>query len=109
LKLSSNKRPFLGLHLVVGVLVFASMAIILCETAEDIRNGEPSPLLTTSSASGRTQVSALDQGNVRRYLISFDRIRKLSRDNLRFLFALAVPALLARGGLAFSLWGNVAE
>ena len=38
-------RRYLGLHLVIGLLVFALMTLILGEIAEDIRNGEPLTLL----------------------------------------------------------------
>ena len=34
-------RGYLGLHLVIGLLVFAAMTLILGEISEDIMNGEP--------------------------------------------------------------------
>jgi len=34
-------KPYLGLHLVIGLLVFTGMTLILGEIAEDIINGEP--------------------------------------------------------------------
>ncbi len=44
LSLMKNRIPsngYLGLHLVIGLLVFAGMTMILGEIAEDIMNGEP--------------------------------------------------------------------
>jgi undecaprenyl-diphosphatase len=38
-------RPYLGLHLVIGLAVFVAMTLILGEIAEDIRNGEPLTLV----------------------------------------------------------------
>src|SRR5688500_13944070 len=36
-----QSKPYLGLHLVIGFLVFAAMTLILGEIAEGIRTGEP--------------------------------------------------------------------
>lgn len=39
-----QSKGYLGLHLVIGLLVFAGMTLILTETAEDIVDGEPPTL-----------------------------------------------------------------
>jgi undecaprenyl-diphosphatase len=43
--LRKSSKPYLGLHLVIGLLVFAVMTLILGEIAEDIKNGEPLTLI----------------------------------------------------------------
>jgi undecaprenyl-diphosphatase len=40
-KNQSHAKPFIGWHVVAGILVFAAMTLILGEIAEDIINGEP--------------------------------------------------------------------
>ena len=39
--LPKSSNSYLGWHLVIGLLVFASMTLILGEIAEDVMNGEP--------------------------------------------------------------------
>jgi undecaprenyl-diphosphatase len=39
--LNRYNRGYLGLHLVIGLLVFAAMTLVLGEISEDIMNGEP--------------------------------------------------------------------
>jgi membrane-associated phospholipid phosphatase len=39
--LSRYKKGYLGLHLVIGLLVFGAMTLFLGEISEDIKNGEP--------------------------------------------------------------------
>ncbi len=39
--LRKSSKGYLGLHLIIGLLVFAGMTLILREIAEDIMNGEP--------------------------------------------------------------------
>src|SRR4029077_18077104 len=41
MKNQSHARGFLGLHLVAGLVIFATMTLTLGEISEDIRNHEP--------------------------------------------------------------------
>jgi len=41
MKKQSYAKGFLGLHLVAGIIIFATMTLTLWEISEDIRNREP--------------------------------------------------------------------
>ena len=106
-----QSKGYLGLHLVIGLLVFAGMTLILGEIAEDIMNGEPltSRRRTTQHLAAHARFSALNHGFVGRYVAWFHGAGKLHRGGGRTLFAMETTALLARGYLAIGFRWDVTQ